>query len=345
MKTITHFFHKNEKWLTPFMLLGGFVLDNLTLRGSDLLIENILLSIYFLVLMSSILLLHMLQSKSQKSVRILELESVIFLVIQFVFGGVFSALTVFYIKSASLFASWPFLLVLFGGMIATEYFKKHFNQFLIQLAALYLLIFTYSIVLIPLLSRSINTVMFLVSGLCSLVFITLYLLIFSKALPQFFINQKPKIIAVVLGIYVLMNLFYILNVIPPIPLALRESGVYKSVVRNGSEYGFFNLESQFSITSLKKVYKIRPGESVYFFSSVYAPVKFEQSLIHEWQKKNKAGKWTTISNIRFPISGGRSDGYRGYSISSNVTPGEWRVLVKISSGQVLGGETFNIEYK
>jgi len=343
MKKLLAFFHKNEKWLTPVVLIGGFILDNLTLRRSDLLIENILLLLYFVVLMSALLLFHKLQSRLSKSVQSLGFESFLFLVIQFIFGGLFSALTVFYIKSASFFASWPFLLVLFGGMIATEYFKKHFNQFLVQLTALYLLLFTYSIVLVPLIVRSIGTIIFLLSGIVSLVLITGYLFLFQKTVPQFFVKRKLKITGVIVGVFVMMNFFYVSDLIPPIPLALKESGVYKSVVRTNDNYAFSSFESDFAWLSLKQEYDIPKGSSVSFYSSIYAPIKFEQFITHEWQKKNSDNKWTTVSRVRFPIYGGRESGYRGYSTSSQVTKGEWRVLVKINSGQILGGETFLVK--
>lgn len=343
MRIISNFFQKNEKWLTPVMLVGGFVIDNLTLRRADRLIENLLLAIYFVCIMGAILLWHKLQAREQKSVRVLEVESILFLVIQFIFGGLFSALTVFYIKSASLFASWPFLLVLFGGMIATEYFKKHFSQFLVQLATLYLLLFTYFIVVVPLFVRSINVFVFLLSGIVSLVVIFGYIKLFKKFVPTLLKNKGRKIIGVVAGVFVVMNMFYFLNVIPPIPLALRDSGVYKSVIRTDNGYVFANFESKFSFKSLKTEYFVPTGSYVYFYSSVFAPVKFEQTIVHEWQKKNDKGDWVKMSSVTFPIYGGSDIGYRGYTVSAQVTKGEWRVLVKTRGGQILGGETFLVK--
>lgn len=343
MRIISNFFQRNEKWLTPVMLVGGFVIDNLTLRRSDRLIENVLLAVYFLTIMGTMLLFHKLQSREQKSVRILELESILFLVMQFVFGGLFSALTVFYIKSASLLASWPFLLVLFGGMISTEYFKKHFSQFLVQLATLYLLLFTYLIVVVPLFVRSINVFVFLLSGIVSLALIFGYIKLFKKIVPGLLKNKDRKILGVVMGVFVGMNLFYFLNIIPPIPLALKDSGVFKSVIRTDNGYVFSYFDSNFSFKSLKTEYSVPAGSYVYFYSSVFAPVKFEQTIIHEWQKKNNKGDWIKVSSVKFPIYGGSETGYRGYTVSAQVTKGEWKVLVKTSNGQILGGETFLVK--
>jgi hypothetical protein len=340
MRLISNFFQKNERWLTPVVLLGGFIIDNLTLRRADLLLENALLTFYLLCLMGAILLWHKLQSREQKSVRINEIESILFLTIQFIFGNLFSGLTVFYIKSASIFASWPFLIVLFAGMISTEYFKKHFSRFLIQLTTLYLLLFTYLIVVVPLFVRAINAFVFIVSGVLSLVLIFLYLKLFKKVVPNLIKNKTNKIVAAISGVFLIMNIFYFLNIIPPIPLALRDTGVYKSVVRTDTGYVFAYFDSKFSFKNLKTEYSVPAGSYVYFYSSVFAPVKFEQIIMHEWQKKDSKGDWIKMSSVTFPIFGGSDTGYRGYTVSAQVTKGEWRVLVKTKGGQVLGGKNF-----
>lgn len=340
MKIISNFFQKYEKYLTPAALIGGFVIDNLTLKRADALFENLFLLFYFILVMGCLLMWHLIDSKPQKSVSNLEFQSILFLVIQFLFGGLFSALTVFYIKSASFLASWPFLILLFGGMIATEYFKKHFNQFLVQVATLYFLLFTYSIVALPLIIRSINQIIFVLSGIMSLILIFLYILLLQTSIPSLFKNRLKHVYVVIISVFLIMNVFYFTNIIPPIPLALKDSGVYKSVTRVNSEYEFVNFNSKFSFTQFKTQYSIPAGTPVYFYSSVFAPVKFNQKIVHEWQKKNSEGDWIKVSVVPFNIQGGSINGYRGYTISSQITKGEWRVLVKTSTGQVLGGETF-----
>lgn len=340
MRRISDFFRRNERWLTPLVLLGGFVIDNLTLRRADLLIENLLLAGYFLALLGALLVWHKLESREQKTVKVAEFQSIVFLVIQFIFGGLFSALTVFYIKSASVWASWPFLVLLFAGMISTEYFKRHFTQFLLQIGTLYLLLFTYLIVVVPLVVRQISWWVFILSGLVSLGVIYGYLRLFKRVVPSLFAGSQDKVKATILGIFILMNAFYFLNVIPPIPLALRDDGVFKSVVRNDTGYVFAEFARDFSWRTLKKEYVVPAGSPVYFYSSVFAPVRFEQVIVHEWQRKNTKGDWVRVSSVSFPVYGGSDTGYRGYTVSQQVTPGEWKVLVKTRGGQTLGGETF-----
>jgi hypothetical protein len=47
--------------------------------------------------------------------------------------------------------------------------------------------------------------------------------------------------------------------------------------------------------------------------------------------------------VAFNLSGGREEGYRGYSIKSDPEPGKWRVQVKTLTGQVIGELRFKIE--
>ena len=343
MKIISNFFQRNEKWLTPTALLGGFIIDNLTLRRSDLLLENLLLAFYFVVAMLGVLVWHKFESRRTQSQKHLEYQSIIFLVTQFAFGGLFSSLTVFYIKSASFFASWPFLLVLFGGMIATEYFKKHFTQFLVQLATLYVLLFTYLILIVPLIVRAINPWVFVLSGILSLVAIFGYVFAFNLYIPKL-IEKKESLILIVIGsIFALINIFYFTNIIPPIPLALRDSGVYKLVEKNENTYTFVSFQNKFSLKSFKQEYVVPAGAPIYFYSSIYAPIKFNQKVAHKWQKKNNSGEWITVARVEFPIFGGSDAGYRGYSFISNRSAGEYRVFVETNSGQVLSVEHFVVK--
>jgi hypothetical protein len=343
MKIIKNFFQKYEKYLTPIALIGGFIIDNLTLRQTDAIFENVFIVLYFILAMTCLFLWHYIDSKKTKKVSTLEIQSILFLGMQFLFGGLFSALTVFYIKSSSFVASWPFLILLFGGMIASEYFKKHFNQFLVQISTLYFLIFTYSIVAVPLIVKSISQIVFILSGIVSLILIFSYIFVLQLYVPDLFQKKIRKVYIVILAVFVLMNFLYIKNIIPPIPLALKDKGVYKQVIKTGPDYTFSDFESSYSFLKFKKEYTVPLGSPVYFYSSVFAPVKFNQTILHEWQKKDANGKWVKVFDLPFNIQGGNINGYRGYTMSSQVRTGEWRVLVKTKTGQILGGQTFIIK--
>ncbi len=68
-------------------------------------------------------------------------------------------------------------------------------------------------------------------------------------------------------------------------------------------------------------------------------------MVHRWQYyDDETRSWVTASALSFSIHGGRSDGYRGYSVKRSLTEGKWRVSVETVRGQVLGRIPFTIEF-
>ena len=60
--------------------------------------------------------------------------------------------------------------------------------------------------------------MFLLSGLLSLVFIALFLLLIWRLSGRKFKDNKNILFASIAGIFILVNIFYFTDLIPPIPL-------------------------------------------------------------------------------------------------------------------------------
>ena len=89
---------------------------------------------------------------------------------------------------------------------------------------------------------------------------------------------------------------------------------------------------------------VAPGERVYVFTSIFAPGGLNTNIVHHWQFFNpNTGGWVDWSAPSFGVSGGRGDGYRGFSFSGNLQPGKWRVNVTTEHGQILGRVHFRVE--
>ena len=85
------------------------------------------------------------------------------------------------------------------------------------------------------------------------------------------------------------------------------------------------------------------GDPLYFYSAVFAPTKLKTTIVHRWQYFDRVREeWVTASDIPFPISGGRGEGYRGYSMKTALFPGLWRVQVMTERGAVIGRFRFEI---
>jgi hypothetical protein len=138
---------------------------------------------------------------------------------------------------------------------------------------------------------------------------------------------------------------YYAGVLPPLPLSLKDVGVYHSVAHTGSQYVIQKEPSPvwYDFWSTQTVH-LRPGDSLYGYSAVFAPGAFTADLMHVWEKYDPAQKkWVQQSKVAFTLSGGRDEGYRGYSIVSVTSPGTWRLSVLSESEQVLGRVQFKIE--
>jgi len=334
------FIEKYERRLSSIALLGGFVIDTFTLQRVDTLFENIVLFTHISIVGLGILFLNILERKRIRGKFLTRVHLLLLIGIQFSFGAIFSAFVIFYSRSASLAASWPFLLLLLGLLIGNEFVKKQYVRLTFQVGVYFLVIFTFSIFYVPVLIGKIGTVVFLISGLISLVLIVGFLYIIS-----FFAHDRIKksfysLVLTVGGIFIAMNSLYFLNIIPPIPLALKDVDVYHDISRaNETEYQVLKeVDPWYDFVWIHERLHITPEDrSAYVFSAVFAPTDLNTSIIHNWQYFNKdINRWVTSSKIRFSIVGGRDQGYRGYTKKDNLFPGLWRVNVETSRGQLIG---------
>ena len=185
---------------------------------------------------------------------------------------------------------------------------------------------------------------FFLSGLLSLAVMSVFgFALFSLVLRGSYLQLK-QMIATVLGIFIIFNALYFFDIIPPVPLSLKHIGVYHSVLRSSSGDYLVMYESSpwyvfWRDTSAILHYSL--GQSAYCFSSVYAPTQLNTPIYHVWERYDTASKkWITTSRISYGISGGRGDGYRGFSATAALSPGDWRCDVENASGALVGRITF-----
>jgi hypothetical protein len=337
------FLEKNERVLMPAFLLFGFIVDGLTLRRVDLLPETILVYAYLFVAGAVIVLIH-LKEENKLPASVSEKIAPLFpLALSYVFGSLFSAFLIFYVKSASLVDSWPFIAVLFGVTIGWEVLKKYQYLFIFHLSLFFLGIFSFCIFAVPLWTGRIGTEIFFLSALIAVLLFSVFCLglfftgraRFKKSLKSIFISVGTIVAVVVL--------LYVTNTLPPIPLALKEIGVYHSLQREGGDY--ILEEEQYSIFDrvLGTTVHAPSGESVYVFSSVFTPVVIKTDIVHHWEYWNtEENKWIDYALVAFPATGGRDRGYRGFSLIPDIPLGKWRVSVETPDGLKIGRTEFTV---
>lgn len=344
-RAFEHWYEKYEHYISPMAFITGFVLDNLTLTRIDLWIDNLILVLYLCVAGGSVVFLNLYESGFFKKSIFEKISRAAPFFAQFSFGSLFSGFFVFYSRSASVAASWPFLLFLAFLLVGNEFFKKRYLRFTFRTSILFIVVFSYLIFIVPILTGKIGAPTFLISGAASLVFAVFLYLFFAALIPAKIKQYRRLLFVGIGGIYIIFNFFYFTNLIPPIPLSLKEGGVYHSVqkITGGYQLEFEPSPWYALFEDTSSTFHWQPGVPVYIFSSVFAPVKINTTIFHRWFYFDKAQRqWIASSRISFPIVGGRDGGYRGYTLKTNITPGKWRVNVETARGQVLGRIVFRV---
>ena len=346
-KTLESFIERNRTYVLPLIIAGGFIIDTLTLGQVDRAFDNFVIVFHLFVVGISIVLLFSVNSRLGKRLKILNYDSTINAIMLFSFGGLFSGFTVFYAKSGSLISSWPFVLILIAFMIGTEIQKKYFQKMIFQISLFYVALFSYLIFSLPVLVSRMGPGIYMLSGLVGLLIISVYLVILSKInKPLLVANKKPLIIRIV-SIFLVFNVLYFANVIPPIPLSLKFRAVYHDFSRiQAIEYrGFYEEAPNWEFWRKRnRVFNRASNEPVFVYTEVYAPVNLGVDIYHKWQYFDSTKtRWVETSSIKIPITGGRAEGFRGFSKKSNVWPGSWRVKVTTSRGQTVGEIRFKIK--
>jgi hypothetical protein len=160
-----------------------------------------------------------------------------------------------------------------------------------------------------------------------------------------FAESKKLLFAAIGGIFLLVNMLYFTGLIPPIPLSLKDAGVYYSVQRNSA--GDYQTVGEQQVW--QNYFKLYPdfhavaGLPVFVYSAIFSPPALNLGVVHQWQYLDGNGRWQTVNTINLRIVGGRDGGFRTYSEkTTGLTPGHWRVNVLTTTGQLIGRVRFNL---
>jgi hypothetical protein len=268
------------------------------------------------------------------------------LILQFCFGGLTSNLLVLYGKSGTLAGSAVFIAMLVALIFGNEYLRGRYAHLRFNIAVYYFLLLTYCTMAAPtFIFHSIGPGIFVLSGLLSLAIMALFGAVLYVAVLKRSPLQLKQMTAVVLGIFVVFNALYFLDIIPPVPLSLKHVGVYHSVLKSSKgDYLVLYEPAPWYVfwRDTSGTFHYKPGESAYCFSSVYAPTELSTPIYHYWEYYNPQTKnWENRGKISYSINGGRSEGYRGFSATAALAEGKWRCDVETATGALIGRITFN----
>ena len=316
-----------RKVLPAAAFLGGFLWDAVTLGRSIGTIDLVILLGYYIA--AAVILVLIGRSVRFRFSRYLNYA------LQFLFGGIFSALVIFYFLSSSVLPGFTFVSALLMLLVANEFLEKRYAQLTLSwtlFTACGIMLFNF---VLPHAFRSINPAFFYLSTLLALA---------ATAIVRILSRQETARLWPAGVVATALLVLHAVNAIPPVPLVKKQMLIAHSIERKGGEYRL-TVEPRTPLERLRLsgATHRREGGRIYCFTSVFAPGGMQTVLSHRWEKFDPATKrWETMSRVSFPLSGGRREGYRGYSWKQNVSPGEWRIRAELPSGATVGILRFRI---
>lgn len=346
-KNIEELIHWYERYISPLSLVAGFLMDNLILlRRVDLWTSNALLLFYLFLAAFGIVLLNGVEAGRFKNEWLLKFAPILPVVEQFAFGGLFSGFVSLYSRSAAFYGTWLFVALLACLLIGNERFRKMYLRFSFQIAVYFTALYLFLIFFLPVVFHTLGDLLFLMSGIIAVGGAAALLLILSHVTPDVEKKERTRSARSIAIIWIVVTTLYFTNLIPPLPLALKDAGVYHSVTRlSDGTYGLVGEPRTWyqSFFPFPATFHKKPGETVYVFTAVFAPSGLSTPITYLWQHYDESThNWENKSTFNLTINGGRDGGYRGYSLKSNPAEGRWRVSVLTQNGLVIGRISFDV---
>jgi hypothetical protein len=337
-------YRKHQKRIPLLTFCLGFLWDALTLTRIDRMSDNLFVLGYLAGLAVMIIVQIRRRSNGRHIGWLARVEPHFEWATQFLIGGLLSSYVVFYFKSVSWTQTQVFFALLVGLLVGNEFLERRLgNERLLAILFTFCL-FSFLAFFIPVLLARVGTLVYLAAGVITL---AVSLAVFSVALPlrtREGFRRFRVVGALICGVWFIHMLFYFTNLIPPVPLSLKDAAIYHSVRRTseGYEVSFVRPSAFRFWRKSDDPFLFTPGEAAYCYTSIFAPRGIRVPVRHVWSVHEKGSGWRITDRIGFDIFGGRDGGFRGHSRKSTLKRGFWRVQVETEAGQILGEVIFEV---
>lgn len=342
--TKTKLLEHYHKYSNSFFFVAGFLFDVATLDRIDDQFTFLIQLLYLLVAYLSFFLI--LTQKVQKE------EEVDYKIIRFFYrhaddihhfaiGSLLSAYALYFFKSASFSTSYFFLMMIFALLVLNE--LQDFKRLgpWIKSGLLKLCLTSFCCAYVPILLGQSGTISFLAAiflSLCISIFFGFYLAKYHIAWEPF---KAAYLIPKVATIIVFL-LLYVFRIFPPIPLALKQMGIYHNVEKGSGQYIAYSERPWYRFWHHgDQEFIAQSGDKVWVFIRLFAPGGLKQKIFLVFEK-NIDGDWKQSDRIPILITGGREEGFRGRANKANYSAGLWRVRVETEDELEVGLLDFSI---
>jgi hypothetical protein len=327
------FIHRHETKLDVAFFIGGFVFDMLLIEAPDH-IGGVIQQAVYLIAIGALIHYEMLYRlrKWRPGKWLKRVWTWRNLALHFFLGTLLNLYSLFYIKSASLFSSLIFLVLMIGFILANELPIVKKAKVSAKVGLYSICLFSFFSIMFPILFGFVGWIPFAFAILTTLLIFAGQLKLLSKSIADRLLLSRAML-APVVSIMAAFVVFYTLGWIPPVPLSVREQGIYHLIEKKGDkvELSFEKSWWKFWQTSDSE-FRAEIGDKIYFFAQIYSPTRISDQVAIRWLQKDAKGNWKSSDRIPMSIHGGREEGFRGFAFKGNYTPGEWQVRVETSSG-------------
>lgn len=334
--------YKCKPYKPALFFAFGFVFDMLTIGEADNL-TSILQQFLYIFAIGTLLKYLLLKKEGlwtphQKIERFWPYTNE---ALHFLLGGLLSIYTLFYFVSSSFATSFIFLTVMFALLVVNELPQFRNLQLEVKYGLYFVCLLSFLIFLIPMAIGTVSIYAFLMSIILTVALTFAgYWDLKKKGLS---LQVLQRLILIPSGsVSALFLIFYLTNVMPPVPLATRYMGIYHSIEKIDNQYKLGYTRSSWKIwQNGDQSFYARPNDQVICFVQVFAPGSISQEIFYHWQWYQNE-EWITADRVPLKITGGRRNGYRGYMKKSNFSSGEWRVILENADGREISRINFEI---
>jgi Protein of unknown function (DUF2914) len=329
--------HNHETLFSAIFFSVGFLWDLLTLWRPDGIYENTVFLAYLITATSCIVALHLVEKKGEERALLLA-------VTHFCLGSLVGELIILYGRSGTLEGSFIFFTIGAAFLLAHELFRGKYKSQLLRISVWYSILCMYAALTLPIIYGRMDDSVFnhalITSFICAFVFLlTLRLLNLIQTERDFYFAIGSTLV-----ITAFFSISYATHILPPVPIALKTAGIYHSIKKERGSYTatFEKPYISFPLETSTEFHTETPSK-LYCFSSVFAPSKLQTEIMHSWEMYLPNNKqWVSVIDIPFPISGGREEGYRGYSYISIHQKGWYRCSITTGNGTLIGRRQVNV---
>ena len=274
-------------------------------------------------------------------------------VIHFFLGTLLNAFLVFYFRASSGLWAFLFIVALSAVLVINELPRFRERGPVVRVALLSFATTSYFAYLLPVMVGFLHWALFLGAVILGTGYTFALWRVYAR------ISHDPKwtfrrAVAPGLAVQALLFGLYFLNVVPPVPLGLKDIGIFHEVTTTGTGASREFLCSKVATapwliwrrddTDFRYQEPAAGDErpKVWAYVAIFAPRGFHDRLSFNWEYDDPKRGWVSRGSSFHDLGTGgatREEGFRTYAYSRVAGPGKHRVIIRSSDGREIGRKT------